>query len=114
MRLPQAEIVDFPQNVPPYFPGKTASLPPLKTEFADALHWDLLAIKYLGRYPIPKSHVRATSETLERWLGRMELSERAFLKMGAYRSVQDCIDLNPTWPLRALIGLALEVRDEQK
>lgn len=99
---------------PPFSSGKTANLPPLRTEFLDSEYWDELAKKYLSHHTLPDWQTPATPESLGLWLERMDLPLRAFLKVGAWRNLDEVIALAPTWPLRALIGLALETRDELK
>jgi hypothetical protein len=46
------------------------------------------------------------------WLNRLDLTEKQFLATGAYIDLGDYIARNPTWPLRAFIGLACEVAEE--
>lgn len=108
-----APIVLNVKTAPQESSGKTAKSPPLKTDFADASHWDALAAKHLPRYTLPAAwREPATADALALWLDRMDVPVAAFKRMGAYRSLQDALDLNPRWPLRALIGLALEVRGD--
>jgi hypothetical protein len=49
---------------------------------------------------------------MRRWLDRLDLTERDHLRI-ASTSLNDFIDLNPSWPLRAWIGLMLEAREGQ-
>jgi len=50
---------------------------------------------------------------MRRWLDRLDLNERDHLRVTA-TSLDDFIAMNPAWPLRAWIGLMLEIRDGQQ
>lgn len=82
-----------------------------KSDFSDAEYWDELASKHLAQYDLPAWDVEATHEALAVWIGRMGLTNTEFLKMGNYVELREAVTFNPTWPLRALIGLALETRE---
>jgi hypothetical protein len=90
--------------------GKTAVRLRGRAEFRDAEHWDELALAFLPRYDLPRWDRSCAADELERWLDRLDIPVRAFLALGAYASLADFISLNPAWPLRAAIGLALELR----
>lgn len=82
------------------------------SEFTDFAYWQELAKTRLGRYPMPDPQTPCTPELMDRWLDRLDLTEKDFLKTGAYKSLQDFIALNPNWPLFAFIGLCLELDKE--
>lgn len=106
----RVQIVDSRKSTPRNFPGKSLVRPVLQAHFADSETWDDLAAKYLSRYRLPDWSRRATPDELSTWLDRMQLPRRTFLRAGAYRNLREAIGLNRTWPLRALIGLALEMK----
>jgi len=110
--LVQTEIVARRENTPQDFPRITQVHTSAVPKFCDATHWDGLAARYLSRYSLPAWGVPCDPEAMGQWLYRLDLPLSLWLATGAYRSLQDFIDLNPDWPLRAFVGLALEMKDE--
>lgn len=95
-----------------YSPRKKPIRGKAERKFSDAGHWDKLAGTYLASYDLPAWDVPATPKALTLWIERMDLSMSDFLKTGNYRDVKEAVTLNNGWPLRALIGLALEAKAE--
>ncbi len=83
------------------------------SEFKDAAHWGELAGKHLSRFNLPGWNVPCSPQEMCRWLDRLNLSERDHLTMTA-TSFKDFCQMNPTWPLRAFIGLACELVAEAR
>lgn len=83
-----------------------------KDDFKDSGYWDELANKHLSSYTLPKWSVTCSVEAMTIWLERLGL-ESDYTR-GTNTSVEDFMFLNPHWPLRAFIGLALEMKDEGK
>lgn len=83
------------------------------TEWADAKYWTDLARLYLPRYDLPGWDVPYSAAAAEIWLDRLDLPLRDWLAVGNYTSLAEFGDLNPAWPLRAWIGLAMELRHER-
>ncbi len=78
--------------------------------FKDAPYWDNLATKYLNSYQLPNWGVPPDVEAIELWMQRVRVSKAEFSDtLGT--SPADFIKLNKRWPLRAVIGLLLEVRE---
>lgn len=107
------QIVAQRENAPQYFPRKTQARAPALPKFCDAEHWDELAAKHLPRYDLPSWDVPCSPEAMERWLDRLDLSERDYLSMTGLKRLDEFIKLNPNWPLRAWIGTVLEIREEE-
>ena len=109
------EIVARHENTPLNLPRNNAvckPIKPIKTEFADSIHWDELAARYLSRYDLPGWDVPCLPDAMEIWLDRLSIPLKDYLRATGLKRLQDCIDLNFDWPLRAFIGLALEMRNE--
>ena len=85
----------------------------VKTIYADMPHWDLLAEKYLSRYPMPDIHTKCNVEGMIQWLDRLDMTEKDYVKV-TNTTLQEFIDMNPAWSLRSFIGLILEQYDEEK
>lgn len=83
-----------------------------RADFGDAQHWDYLASRYLPQYDLPSWSRSFSADEAEKWLERLELSIPAWLRFGGYRDLADFGAINPAWPLRAFVGLALELRAE--
>jgi hypothetical protein len=111
--LVQTEIVARRENVPRKLSGKSAHHSSSATKFCDSIHWDELATKYLSRYDLPAWDVPCGPEAMARWLDRLDIPLKQYLRMTSLRSLEDFITMNPAWPLRAFIGLALEMRNEE-
>lgn len=93
--------------------AKTAEITqPLKTsdDFLDARYWDDLA-KDLP-YVMPRWNRSCTESDMEVWLHRFDLTKAKYKAMTGL-SLRGFIDRNPTWPLRAFVGLLLEDRPKE-
>ncbi len=101
------------ENHPPEFSGETALRAPAARKYADAAHWNNLAALHLARYDLPGWDVPYSASAAETWLDRLGLSRAAWLAVGNYRAPGNFVALNPGWPLRAAIGLMLELRAER-
>ena len=77
----------------------------MKTDFADIPHWNELAAKQ--RYSLPGWDKPCTVEKMELWLDRLNIS-KALYKQRTNTTLEEFIELNPEWPLRAFIGLMME------
>jgi len=82
----------------------------MASDFMDFDHWKGLASKHLGRYTYPDGNQPCSVESMMLWLDRLDLDEDDFLAAGA--KLDEFIELNPTWPIGAWLGLALEIKDE--
>lgn len=107
-----AEIVETDGKHPQKSPKKTASVLMGRADFGDARHWNYLASRYLPQYDLPSWSRPFSADEAEKWLERLELSIPAWLRFGGYRDLADFGAINPAWPLRAFVGLALELRAE--
>ena len=101
------------ENHPPETCGETASRAPGARQYADGSHWDQLARMHLPRYDLPTWDVPYTVEAAETWLDRLDLQREEWLAVGNYPDIAEFAVLNPGWPLRAAIGLMLELRHER-
>lgn len=108
----QIEIVARRKNAPQNFPRKTQVRTSAVSKFSDAEHWNELATKYLPRYDLPGWDVLCDPMAMARWLDRLELSERDHIQATA-TTLEIFCTLNAAWPLRAWIGLLLEMQDER-
>lgn len=79
---------------------------PLKRDFASAPHWLELARARNVRLPLWTTP--CTTSGMRRWLRRAGLSVGWYRRWSGYRSLQEWIDANPRWPLRAFAGICLE------
>ena len=84
----------------------------LKTDFTDSASWMELADKHLASYDLPRWHEVCSTEKMVQWLDRLDWTEKDFKKW-TNTTLDDFMLLNPTWPLRAFVGLILEHYDEQ-
>lgn len=82
---------------------------PLRRNFLDAPHWSELAHAYGVR--LPQWGTPATTGAMTRWLKRTGFSVAWYREWSGYQALQQWIDANPTWPLRAFAGLCLEERE---
>lgn len=80
---------------------------PMKTDFRDGAGWELLCDK--TRYILPDWSVSPTKENIRIWLNRLEIKEADYME-AMQTNIEDMIALNPTWPLRAFVGLLLEFK----
>lgn len=100
-------------NHPPKSSGEIASSAPAPRRFADSGHWDQLATVCLSRYTLPAWDVAFSPDAAEIWLDRLDIPVAGWLAVGNYRDLTEFSELNPGWPLRAWIGLAMELRHER-
>ncbi len=107
------QIVARRENAPKNFPRKTQVHAPTLPKFCDAAYWNELAAKHLPRYDLPAWDVPCSPEAIERWLDRLDLSERDYLRTSGLKRLEEFMKLNPRWPLRAWIGTVLELKEEE-
>ena len=79
--------------------------PALLSTFKDDHHWQELCEK--TRYVLPAWDVPASVLNIRIWLNRLDVKESSYRET-MQTSVEDLLKLNPTWPLRAFVGLLLE------
>ena len=84
----------------------------LRTNFTDSEHWLELAQRHLTSYDLPKWSEECSTDKMELWLARFDLDEKDYLKL-TNTTLAEFRKLNPDWPLRAFVGLLLEVCDER-
>lgn len=109
-----ATIVEIHKTDPANFPRENTLRLRGEREFCDAETWKQFAEAHLPRYDLPAWKIPATPELLATWIDRLDMVTSEFLAIGAYRSLSDAIGLNPVWPLRAWIGLMLEIASEER
>ncbi len=85
----------------------------LRLSFTDKLEWKALAEKHLDSYSLPKWSTRCDPEAMHKWLDRLHFEDGDYERV-TKTTVEDFIQLNPPWPLRAFIGLACEMREDRK
>ena len=78
----------------------------------DIREWNKLAEIHLSRFNLPKWGVPCSVDQMERWLDRLNLDKHSYYKR-TRTTLQEFIDLNPDWSLRAFIGTILEMKAEQ-
>lgn len=105
-----AQIVAQRENAPQKLPRKKQVRAAVATKFCDAAHWDELAAKHLPRYDLPAWSAPCEPEAMRRWLDRLEIPLGQYLRVSGLRGLDEFAALNPRWPLRAFIGLALEMK----
>jgi len=88
--------------------GNTPVSNQLKSDFMDSAHWDTLAERLMP-YRMPDWDVPATVQDMGVWLDRLEINEKVY-REAMNTSLHEWVDLNPTWPLRAFVGLLLEYK----
>lgn len=82
---------------------------PLRRDFVDAPHWvELARVRHVR---LPLWTTPCTTAGMRRWLRRAGLSLTWYRRWSGYRRLQDWIDDNPDWPLRAFAGICLEERE---
>ncbi len=74
-------------------------------DFGDARYWEELAEKRLPSHNLPKWSVPCSPQDMRLWAYRLGLTD---YEKAAMTSMEDFIELNPAWPLRAFVGLLLE------
>ena len=78
----------------------------LRSDFLDDPRWVDLARKRGLR--LPAWTAICTRSAMVRWLHRLGLSMDWYREQNGYRTVEQWIEANPAWPLRAFVGLCLE------
>jgi hypothetical protein len=73
--------------------------------FADDEHWQTL-IK-LTKYQLPKYTAPLDAKAMKLWLERMDKNEKWHREVFSC-TLEEFMDMNPRWPLRAWVGLLLE------
>ena len=81
----------------------------LRSDFLDAPHWAELGSAYGRR--LPSWGTPCTTGSMTKWLKRAGLSVAWYREWSGYQSLQQWIDANPLWPLRAWAGICLEERE---
>ncbi len=87
-------------------PRKVVESQPLRSNFADDSHWIALARKKGVR--LPRATTINTPGRMEHWLRKLGVSRRQYLDFSGEKSLRDFPAANPTWPLRAWVGILLE------
>jgi len=86
--------------------------------------WDELAKSFLPKYPLPRWDKPCEPKAMRLWADRLDLGEDDLDKVPAKErkkwltyyefaqntTMEEFIELNPGWPLRAFIGLMMEDR----
>ena len=85
----------------------------LRSTFSDSEHWLELAQRHLTSYDLPRWHEECSTDKMELWLARFDLDEKDYLKL-TNTTLAEFRKLNPDWPLRAFVGLLLELCDERE
>ena len=83
----------------------------LRRDFLDANEWDRLA-KAAG-VRLPMWAAPATRGSMARWLQKLGVSSDFYCRWSGYARLEQWTEANPTWPLRAFVGLLLEQREAQ-
>lgn len=84
---------------------------PLKTDWLDSDLWNEIAAERGLKLPIWQ--YPPTNQNITRWLRKLDIRRSEFLQWGGYAELSDFARLNPTWPLRALVGVLLEYASER-
>ena len=85
----------------------------LRSTFSDSDHWLELAQWHLTSYDLPKWSEECSQDRMELWLARFDLDEKDYLKL-TNTTLAEFRKLNPDWPLRAFVGLLLELYDDKR
>jgi hypothetical protein len=80
-----------------------------RQRFADSAYWDHLMTKYLGVHVLPKWDIRPSTDAILIWMDRVGVTEPRFVRVFGVSPAEFC-QLNKDWPLRAVIGLLLEIK----
>lgn len=83
----------------------------LISNFADEQVWKEL-FKARG-FKMPAKYIKCDIKLMRRYLRKIGVSEKLYLQLTAFKSLQDFIDLNPRWPLYGFVGVVCEF-DEMK
>lgn len=79
-------------------------------KFSDEKYWNSLEDKYLSSYRLPNWDKPYVRDQFELWIERLDLDKRIFAEIMAC-SPDEFDNLNH-WPMRAMIGLMLEYRND--
>lgn len=85
----------------------------LRDTFTDSGWWLELADKHLANYTIPDWHETCSRERMIWWLERLDMTEKDYVRL-TNTTLDEFRRLNPDWPLRAFVGLILELYDERE
>jgi len=80
-----------------------------RRRYNDEAYWNKLALEYLGAYALPRWNKEVTEEGILLWMGRIEVNKTKFQQVFGVSPSEFCA-INAKWPLRAVIGLLLEIR----
>lgn len=83
-----------------------AAWPRLRHDFMDANYWDELA-KSRG-LRLPQWATPITPSNIRKWYHRLNMDAQAYYDWAGSKDIGRFSELNPDWPLRALVGLLLE------
>jgi hypothetical protein len=91
-----------------------AALPPeapaLRSDFLDGSYWaELASVRGLR---LPRWAQRYSRGQAAKWLRRVGISTKAYLEASGEASLSDFGCNNPDWPLRAWVGLLLEIAED--
>lgn len=103
-------IIARRENVPQNFPSYNAIRLLGERDFRDARYWNELANRLLPRHDQPRWNAPCSPDAMEKWLDRLSIPLKDYLRATGLKRLQDCIDVNPSWPLRAWLGTALELK----
>ena len=78
----------------------------LRTDFLDASSWVHLASVQGVR--LPRWSTVCTPGSMEKWLRKVKVSRAEYLAWSGETSLKDFARANPSWPLRAWVGVLLE------
>ena len=78
----------------------------------DSGHWEDLAEKMMP-YRLPEWSVRPTIQLMKEWMKRLGIREVIYME-SMNTSLKTWIRLNPTWPLRAFVGVLLEYKYQRQ
>lgn len=82
----------------------------LRLDFADASHWRELAAA--AGFSLPAWYVTATGGKVQGFAERLGLTIHDVYAATGCRSFRSFVEMNPTWPLFAHVGVLLELAAE--
>src|SRR5512146_2844153 len=88
---------------------KAANRARLRSHFLDEGYWERIADE--AGIKLPPYGVPCTPGKMAKWLGILGIPVEAFLYWLNGKRLAEWIALNPTWPLKAMVGITLEHRD---
>lgn len=80
-----------------------------RQRYDDEAYWNKLALEYLGSYALPRWNKEVTATILLLWMERIGVNKTRFQQIFGVSPTEFCA-INSKWPLRAVIGLLLEIR----